>query len=182
MASLENFNNKLNLLISQLDELILDSMDTAAMDSIALLQRRLQEKGVDSEGNAWRPYSEKYKEYKDKQGKTGNGLVNFTFQDRMINNIGIVAITKGQICRVVVRPKSLENQEKMQGLSFGIPAGTRKASKRKTKRGGVVDVKAHPFAGSSGRGRIMSLSVSEETIVKRIFKTNFIEHVNQILQ
>lgn len=181
MASLEVFNNKLNLLIGSLDEIVLDAMDTAAMDSIALLQRRLQEKGVDSDGNAWRPYSESYEKYKEKMGKAGNGLVNFTYRDRMLNNIGIVSATKGQIVRVVVRPRSEENQEKMQGLSWGIPAGTRKASKRKTKSG-VVDVKAHPFAGTQGRGRIMSLSVSEETIVKRVFMENVLENIKTVLQ
>ena len=70
MASFEDFTNKIRELADTIDEIALDAMDTAAMDSIALLQRGLQEQSVDADGNPWRPYEESYKEYKEKEGKS----------------------------------------------------------------------------------------------------------------
>lgn len=182
MASLEQFNLKLQGLIDSIEEITLDAMDVSALDSIALLQRRLQEEGKDAEGNPWRPYTEEYKEYKEKKGKAGNGLVNFTFSARMLNNIGIVAKTKGQTVTVTVRPKSEENQEKMQGLSYGIPAGGRPASKRKSKSGTIYEVGAYFHPGSIGRGRIMELSTKEEDLVKRVFKNSILNEVKERLR
>lgn len=182
MPSLDQFIQKIQLLSDSLEDIVLDAMDTAAMDSIALLQRRIQEEGKDAEGNAWRPYSEEYEKYKEKKGKTGNGLVNFTFTGRMMNNIGIVSKTKGQTVTVTVRPRSEENQLKMQGLSYGIPAEGRPASKRKTKSGKTVDVGAYFHPGTKGRGRIMELSTSEVDTVKRIFNEGIFTNVETILR
>lgn len=181
MAGFDVFTDKLELLINSIEDIGLDAMDTAANDSIALLQRRLQEEGVDSEGNAWRPYSEQYKKYKEKQGKTGNGKVNFTLRDRMLNNIGIVATTKGQIITVRVRPRSEENQEKMFSLSYGQPAGVVKGYTRKSNKGNI-QVKSYDRKETNGRGRIMSLSDKEATIVSNIYKKRFLQKVNEILQ
>jgi hypothetical protein len=182
MPGLDQFIQKLQVLSDSLEDIVLDAMDTAALDSIALLQRRIQEEGKDAEGNAWRPYSEEYEKYKEKEGKTGNGLVNFTFSGRMMNNIGIVAKTKGQIVTVTVRPRSEENQLKMQGLSYGIPAEGRPASKRKTKSGKTVDVGAYFHPGTKGRGRIMDISNGEVDNVRMVFIENVFTDIKTILR
>jgi len=182
MPGLDQFIQKLQVLYDSLEDIVLDAMDTAALDSIALLQRRIQEEGKDAEGNAWRPYSEEYEKYKEKEGKTGNGLVNFTFSGVMMRNIAIVSKTKGQIVTVTVRPRSEENQLKMQGLSYGIPAEGRPASKRKTKSGKTVDVGAYFHPGTKGRGRIMDISNGEVDNVRMVFIENVFTDIKTILR
>jgi len=182
MPGLDQFIQKLQVLSDSLEDIVLDAMDTAALDSIALLQRRIQEEGKDAEGNAWRPYSEEYEKYKEKEGKTGNGLVNFTFSGVMMRNIAIVSKTKGQIVTVTVRPRSEENQLKMQGLSYGIPAEGRPASKRKTKSGKTVDVGAYFHPGTKGRGRIMDISNGEVDNVRMVFIENVFTDIKTILR
>ncbi len=179
---LSEFVERLELLSDSIEDIMLDAMDTTAMDSIALLQRRIQEEGVDSDGNAWRPYSDEYEKYKEKKGKAGNGLVNFTFTGRMMNNIGIVSKVKGQIVSVTVRPRSEENQDKMRGLSYGVPAGNRPATKRRTKSGKEVDVKAFVSSGTKGRGRIMDLSITEVESAKITFTESVFNRVENILR
>lgn len=182
MASFEDFTNKIRELADTIDEIVLDEMDNAALFSISLLQRRLQEQSVDADGNPWRPYSESYKEYKAKEGKSGNGKVNFTFTGRMLTNIGIVAKTKGNTVTVRVRPRSEENQLKMKGLSYGVPAGGRPASQRKSKKGKTYEVGAYFHPGTQGRGRIMNLSAKEEESVKRIYMEGIFTRINAILR
>lgn len=182
MPSLDQFIQKIQLLSDSIEDIVLDAQDTAALDAINLLTTRLVEEGKDAEGNAWRPYSEEYEKYKEKKGKTGNGLVNFTFTGVMMRNIAIVAQTKGQTVRTTVRPRSEENQLKMQGLSYGIPAEGRPASKRKTKSGKTVDVGAYFHPGTKGRGRIMELSTKEVDTVKRIFNEGIFTNVETILR
>ena len=108
MAALDAFIGKLEVLIAELPSSTLDNVEIAAMDAQALLQRRLQEQGVDAQGNPWRPYSEEYQKQKEKAGKY-SGKVDFTLQDRMLNNIGLVVKEyRGNQALVVIKPRSKE--------------------------------------------------------------------------
>lgn len=182
MATLDNFIDKIDLLIESLPNVMLDNMEISAMDSQALLQRRIQERGVGADDAPLRPYSPEYKKYKSKQGKSGNGFVNLTFDNRMLNNIGIVAtsITPTTV-NVIIRPKAKENQDKMESISYGRTPGIVADHDRKTKDGKSIRVSSYFQKGSQGRGKIMGLTKTETELVKKVFQQNVTESIKDIL-
>lgn len=183
MASIEEFIGKLELLIDTLPEITLDGMEIAALGALALVQQRVQEQGVDANGTPWRPYTAEYKRFKEKAGKTGNGKVNFTFSGRMWNNTGIVSQgINGSIVSVVVKPRARENQDKMEGLSYGKPSGIVPDYNRKGKDGKTVRVSSYFSKGTQGRGKIMEMSSKEEEIITRSFKNSIVNQVSDILK
>jgi hypothetical protein len=65
-------------------------MVQVASDAIAMVRQRVQEKGLNPEGEKYREYSKGYLNYKRKAGKY-RGFVDFTFTDRMWGNIKLVS-------------------------------------------------------------------------------------------
>jgi hypothetical protein len=182
MAGLDTFTAKLELLISQLPESTLDNVEIAAMDAQDLLQQRLQEQGVDAQGNPWRPYSDEYQKQKQKAGKY-SGKVDFTLQDRMINNIGLVVKEyRGKQAFVVIKPRSKENQDKLTGLSEGRPSGMVPDYNRKGKDGKTIRVTSYFTKGTKGRGLIMELSKREEDLIRKTFIERMTNYVKGVLE
>jgi len=181
MAGLDIFIGKLEVLIAELPASTLDNVEIAAMDAQALLQQRLQEQGVDVQGTPWRPYSEEYRKQKEKAGKY-SGKVDFTLQDRMLNNIGLVVKEyRGKQALVVIKPRSKENQDKLTGLSEGRPSGMVPDHNRKGKDGKTIRVTSYFTKGTQGRGLIMELSKKEEDLIRRTFIARMTNEIKERL-
>lgn len=132
---------KLERVEAELPTIVLNEISQTALDAKDMLQQRLQETGKDSKGNSFRPYTEEYERFK--QGKTERrqptdrfggiarqikpkklksypnkdvGYVNFTYEDRMLNNVGVLdKQTERDKVKVVVGPRAEENRDKMAG-------------------------------------------------------------------
>lgn len=103
--SLNSVIDNLEELIRKLPDATLDNLDASAADGTALLVQRLQEKGVNAEGQPWRPYSPAYQDFKEQAGYY-TGKVDFTLHNRMLNNLGTQEQkVNGTIVRTVVRPR-----------------------------------------------------------------------------
>lgn len=182
MGSLDAFIGKLEVLIAELPSTTLDNVEIAAMDAQALLQQRLQEQGTDADGNPWRPYSPEYQKQKEKAGKY-SGKVDFTLQDRMLNNIGLVVKQyRGSEALVVIKPRSKENQDKLTGLSDGRPSGMVPDHNRKGKDGKTIRVSSYFTKGTQGRGLIMELSKREEDLIRKTFIQRMTNDIKQYFE
>lgn len=65
-------------------------MAQVASDAIVMIKQRVQEKGLNPEGQKYSPYSKSYLEYKKKEGKY-KGFVDFSFTNRMWSSIKVVS-------------------------------------------------------------------------------------------
>lgn len=86
-----NINEFISNLRATTDALIQSIEQTtliASNDAIALLQQRVQETGIDANGNAFEDYTPAYKKSKTKKGKY-SGHVDLTVSGEMWRSIGI---------------------------------------------------------------------------------------------
>lgn len=108
--------------MAQLPDLMLQNVTIAAFDSKAMIQRRIQELGINEKGIPFsqvKPYTFKYLVRKIEAQKY-RGKVDFTFSTDMWSSIGIVeSVVRAD--RVVSRVGGLDefNREKMKGLAYG---------------------------------------------------------------
>ncbi len=79
---------RLKSLAAGLPKIIELNLETAAISSFALVERRLIETGKDSKGKEFEDYSDTYKKRKEKKGKY-SGHVDFKFSGNMLNSIGL---------------------------------------------------------------------------------------------
>lgn len=84
-----------------------------ASNAISYIRTRVKEKGLNPEGVKYRDYSPSYKAYKSKEGKY-RGFVDFTFENRMWNNIKLVS-AKDELDMgiAVVKATTEEDSEKL---------------------------------------------------------------------
>jgi len=111
--TLEEYNRRLSGVISDLESGAHgDVMVQMASNAIALVKKRVQEKGIGMDGQRYRDYTESYKKMKQKAGKY-KGFVDFSFTNRMWNNIRLVSPREELDSGVAVIKSSGENQDKL---------------------------------------------------------------------
>lgn len=86
------------VLINDIGVVVEDSLQVAALDGFALVERRLIETGKDKNGKAFEPYSDAYQKRKKKAGRDV-GFRNFKFSGNMFGSAGIVTkeVETGQV-------------------------------------------------------------------------------------
>ncbi len=146
--------------MAQLPDLMLNNLTISALDSKALIQRRIQEFGTNEKGVPFaqvKPYTKKYLFKKIEAGKY-RGKVDFTFSTDMWSSIGIVESVV-RTDRVVTRIGGLDetNREKMKGLAYG----TGKTPK--------------------GRGEFLALSEEEITLISDGIQERWAEDTKNLL-
>lgn len=104
------------------------NLETAAIESYALVERRLIQTGKTADGNLFPDYDPKYKKKKEKAGKY-SGHRDFKFSGNMLNSIGLAERKKenGKFT-VVMTGRDNETLLKMEG-NANITPGFLNASK-----------------------------------------------------
>jgi hypothetical protein len=156
-VKINEYIRKLERLEAELPTIVLNEISSTALDAKDMLQQRLQETGLNSKGQPFRPYSPDYQEKKTKAGKY-KGIVDFTDENRMLNNIGVLdKRSDANKAVVVVGARAEENRAKLAGNMNG---------NGKTK----------------GRGDILELQGKEISILAGNMKKRFPARIKKALQ
>lgn len=110
--SLEELINKLKLLEVELNKEIPNILDIIAHDGVALMNKRLEEKGVEGA-----EYSPEYRDFKlKKQGSDAVRVVNLRFSNQMLNNLQVIdrSVVGGTEFHAGVGNTTDENVDKME--------------------------------------------------------------------
>jgi hypothetical protein len=156
-VKIQELIRKLERCEAELPTIVLNEISQTALDAKDMIQQRLQETGRDSKGNPFRPYSPEYQKEKTKAGKY-KGIVDFTDENRMLNNIGVLD-KRSDVNKavVVVGARAEENRAKLAGNMNG---------NGKTK----------------GRGDILELQGKEISVLAANMKKRFPARIKKALQ
>lgn len=117
MVTLDQFIDRFNKVVTELEVTLPDQVLISANNGIAVIEQRILEKGKDAEGQAWRDYKESYKEYKKSKRKYV-GYVNFKLTGRMLANIGIIdRKVNGSKVEIFVSARNAEERRKLEANS-----------------------------------------------------------------
>lgn len=112
--SSEELQNRLQGVINDLQTgAFANVMIETANSALALIKQRIQETGINAEGQRYRDYSKGYETYKKKAGKY-RGFTDFSFTTRMWTNIALVS-SQGELFEGTARitARSQENLDKL---------------------------------------------------------------------
>jgi len=102
----------------EMKEAIKVETENAATVGLKNIRERIQEDGKDSTGQAWKPYTQKYRDFKikTKGAKYASGLVDFTLNAQMWPSIGIVeSKISDTLAVVVVSGRDTDTNLKLEG-------------------------------------------------------------------
>lgn len=117
MTTLDQFIDRFNKVVTELEVTLPDQVLISANNGIAVIEQRLLEKGKDAQGQSWRDYKDSYKEYKKSQRKYV-GYVNFKLTGRMLANIGIIdRRINGSKVEIFVSARNAEERRKLEANS-----------------------------------------------------------------
>ena len=126
------FINKVRELRRRLPEMTQRNAEIGAHDAVALIVLRIQEKGLDSDGEKLRDYTPKYKTRKERAGRY-RGFVDLTYSGDMFGSVGIDAAK--------VTNKSGSKSHIKIGLTARDEANREKLEKNSALRGPVLAVR-----------------------------------------
>ena len=112
MSTLNQFTSNLNALIKDLPVVMSDILLTMGLDGKALIQQRVQEKGLNADGGKTPDYSSMYKARRKKKGLQTN-YMDLTFTGGMWRSIGHVGTKQGKETTVSIGGRDEFTQNKI---------------------------------------------------------------------
>lgn len=142
----EELQNRLQGVINDLQSGAFSNvMIQTANDAIALVKKRVQESGVNAQGQRFRDYSKGYEARKRKAGKF-KGFTDFSFTNRMWTNIMLVS-SQGELFEGTARitARGQENLDKLNQNTKGFGTILELSDKeteivRQTYSEGILDI------------------------------------------